>query len=104
MQDNLPPLPWEVSKPAHGKRITLLPDIEVSVRPLRKPIMHPMTSQEPMPTFDIIDDRFGEPLPAPPVTAMDIDERYDRTFFRAASEDRDAELLRGNFFCALFSL
>ena len=29
LKDNLPPLPWEVSKPTHGKRITLLPDIEV---------------------------------------------------------------------------
>jgi hypothetical protein len=27
---------------------------------------------------------------------MDIDERYDRTFFRAASEDRTNELLRGD--------
>jgi hypothetical protein len=27
---------------------------------------------------------------------MDIDARYDRTFFRAASEDRNTELLRGN--------
>ena len=26
----MPPLPWEVSKPSHGKRITLLPDIEVN--------------------------------------------------------------------------
>ncbi|CAF2952038.1 unnamed protein product [Rotaria sp. Silwood2] len=75
--DNLPPLPWEVSKPTHGKRITLLPDIE-----------------EPLPKFDIIDDRFGEPLPVPPTTVLDIDERYDRTFFRAASEDRSKELLR----------
>ncbi|CAF0816795.1 unnamed protein product [Adineta steineri] len=75
--DNLPPLPWEVSKPTHGKRITLLPDIE-----------------EPMPKFDIIDDRFGEPLPVPPTTAMDIDERYDRTFFRTSSEDRSKELLQ----------
>ncbi|CAF1281232.1 unnamed protein product [Rotaria sp. Silwood1] len=75
--DNLPPLPWEVSKPTHGKRITLLPDIE-----------------EPLPKFDIIDDRFGEPLPVPPTTAMDIDERYDRTFFRTVSEDRSKELLR----------
>ncbi|CAF1273274.1 unnamed protein product [Adineta ricciae] len=80
--DNLPPLPWEVSKPTHGKRITLLPDIE-----------------EPMPTFDIIDDRFGEPLPAsqqppPTTTVMDVDEREDRTFFRAASEERSKELLR----------
>ena len=49
-----------------------------------------------MPKFDIIDDRFGEPLPAPPTTAMDIDERYDRTFFRAEPEDRNTELLRGN--------
>ncbi|CAF0816970.1 unnamed protein product [Rotaria sordida] len=75
--DNLPPLPWEVSKPTHGKRITLLPDIE-----------------EPMPKFDIIDDRFGEPLPVPPTTAMDIDERYDRTFFHAEPEDRSKELLQ----------
>jgi len=30
LKDNLPPLPWEVSKPTHGKRITLLPDIEVT--------------------------------------------------------------------------
>ena len=29
-QDHFPPLPWEVSKPTHGKRITLLPDIEVN--------------------------------------------------------------------------
>ena len=28
-KNNLPPLPWEVSKPTHGKRITQLPDIEV---------------------------------------------------------------------------
>lgn len=55
-----------------------------------------------MPKFDIIDDRFGEPLPVPPTTAMDIDERYDRTFFRAASEDRTTELLRGKIF--LFSV
>lgn len=78
--DNLPPLPWEVSKPTHGKRITLLPDLE-----------------EPAPKFDIIDDRFGEPLPVPPATtttAMDVDERYDRTFFRAASEERNIELMR----------
>ncbi len=54
-----------------------------------------------MPKFDIIDDRFGEPLPVPPTTAMDIDERYDRTFFRAASEDRNKELLQGKF---VFSL
>lgn len=76
--DNLPPLPWEVSKPTHGKRITLLPDIE-----------------EPAPKFDLIDDRFGEPLPPPTTTMpMDVDERYDRTFFRAASEERSNELLR----------
>ncbi|UJR34121.1 hypothetical protein I4U23_021528 [Adineta vaga] len=75
--DTLPLLPWEVSKPTHGKRITLLPDIE-----------------EPMPKFDIIDDRFGEPLPVPPTTAMDIDEHQDRTFFRAGSEERNKELLR----------
>ncbi len=49
-----------------------------------------------MPKFDIIDDRFGEPLPVPPTTAMDIDERYDRTFFRAVSEDRNTGLLRGS--------
>lgn len=49
-----------------------------------------------MPKFDIIDDRFGEPLPVPPITAMDTDEREDRTFFRATSEDRSKELLRGN--------
>ena len=49
-----------------------------------------------MPKFDLIDDRFGEPLPVPPATtAMDVDQREDRTFFRAASEDRNAELLRG---------
>lgn len=30
---------------------------------------------------------------------MDIDERYDRTFFRAASEERETELLRGNVPC-----
>ncbi|CAF3130334.1 unnamed protein product [Rotaria socialis] len=76
-KDNLLLLPWEVSKPTHGKRITLLPDIE-----------------EPMPKFDIIDDRFGEPLPVPSTTTMDIDERCDRTFFRTASEDRSKELLR----------
>ncbi|CAF1231742.1 unnamed protein product [Rotaria magnacalcarata] len=76
-KDNLLLLPWEVSKPTHGKRITLLPDID-----------------EPMPKFDIIDDRFGEPLPVPSTTAMDIDERYDRTFFRAAPEDQTKELLR----------
>ena len=63
-----------------------------------------MPFQEPMPKFDIIDDRFGEPLPAPPMTAMDIDERYDRTFFRAAAEDRDVELLRGDFPYSLFFL
>ena len=55
-----------------------------------------------MPTFDIIDDRFGEPLPAsqqppPTTTVMDVDEREDRTFFRAASEERSKELLRGAF-------
>ncbi len=59
--------------------------------------------KEPMPKFDIIDDRFGEPLPVPPTTAMDIDERYDRTFFRAASEERSKELLRGDIFCFFFS-
>jgi hypothetical protein len=46
-----------------------------------------------MPKFDIIDDRFGEPLPVQPTTAMDIEER---TFFRAASEERSKKLLRGN--------
>lgn len=51
-----------------------------------------------MPKFDLIDDRFGEPLPVPAAaktTAMDVDQHEDRTFFRAASEDRSAELLRG---------
>lgn len=52
-------------------------------------------SKEPMPKFDLIDDRFGEPLPVTGATAMDVDQREDRTFFRAASEDRTTELLRG---------
>jgi hypothetical protein len=56
-----------------------------------------------MPKFDIIDDRFGEPLPIPPTTTVDTDERYDRTFFRAASEDRSKELLRGNSVFLLFN-
>jgi hypothetical protein len=56
-----------------------------------------------MPKFDIIDDRFGEPLPVPPTTTADTDERYDRTFFRAASEDRSKELLRGNSVFLLFN-
>ena len=49
--------------------------------------------QEPMPKFDLIDDRFGEPLPT---TAMDVDQREDRTFFQATSEERTNELLRGS--------
>ena len=48
-----------------------------------------------MPKFDLIDDRFGEPLPIPPVTTMDVDQQDERTFFRPSSEDRSKELLRG---------
>lgn len=73
----LPPLPWEVSRTSHGKRITLLPDIE-----------------EPMPKFDLIDDRFGEPLPVQPTTAMDVDQHEERTILQPLVEDRSAELLR----------
>lgn len=47
-----------------------------------------------MPKFDIIDDRFGEPVSA--ITPMDIDKHEDRTLLRAASDDQIKELLRGN--------
>ena len=56
-----------------------------------------------MAKFDLIDDRFGEPLPpstTTTTTAMDV----DRTFFRAASEDRTNELLRGKILSMTFRM
>jgi hypothetical protein len=51
--------------------------------------------EEPVPQFDLIDDRFGEAMPAAVTTAMEIDRPDNRTFFRAASEEREQQSLKG---------